>query len=352
MASGTDVTFTVTATNAVGTGAPSAASAPVSPLPATVPDAPLAVTAQPGAHRATVSWTAPADGGSPITGYTVVADPGGATATTTGATNATLTGLTDGTAYTVTVTATNAVGTGAAGAAGAAVTPGPDRLTAGQGLTAGQQLVSPNGRYRFVQQADGNAVVYGPGQRPLWYPRTWANPGAALVLQADGNVVVHAASGAVLWHADTWGHPGAGLVLQDDGNLVLYDTAGRALWFTGWDTAPAGTLFGLQQLTAGQALVSPAGRFTMVVQGDGNVVVYDSAQRALWSSRTWGQPGARLQMQADGNPVVYTASRQATWHPATYGNAGARLVVQDDGNLVVYAAGGRALWSSRYGRTY
>ena len=65
-----------------------------------------------------MSWTAPSNGGSAITSYTVTPFIG-ATAqtptTVTGsppATTTTVTGLTNGTAYTFTVTATNAVGTG------------------------------------------------------------------------------------------------------------------------------------------------------------------------------------------------------------------------------------------------
>ena len=117
-------------------------------------------------------------------------------------------------------------------------------------------------------------------------------------------MVVSAAGGAVLWHADTWGNPDASLVLQDDGNLVLYSAAGRPLWYTGPATAPGDTLFGLEQLTAGQQLTAVGGRYSLVVQDDGNLVLYGAGQGALWSSRTWGQPGARLQMQSDGNPVV------------------------------------------------
>ncbi len=93
----------------------------------TVPGAPTGVTAIRGNAQAGVSWTAPADnGGSPITGYTVTASPGGQTATVGGATtNAVVTGLTNGTSYTFIVRATNATGTGPASAPSNAVTPGP-----------------------------------------------------------------------------------------------------------------------------------------------------------------------------------------------------------------------------------
>ena len=87
------------------------------------------MTATAGNASATVAWTAPSNGGSAITSYTVTPFIG-ATAqtptTVTGtppATTTTVTGLTNGTAYTFTVTATNAIGTGPASAASNAVTP-------------------------------------------------------------------------------------------------------------------------------------------------------------------------------------------------------------------------------------
>jgi YVTN family beta-propeller protein len=76
------------------------------------PSAPGSVTATAGDAQMAVAWAAAGfTGGQPITGYTATAAPGGRTCTTSGATTCTITGLTNGTAYTVTVWATNRIGT-------------------------------------------------------------------------------------------------------------------------------------------------------------------------------------------------------------------------------------------------
>ena len=138
LTNGTTYTFAVVATNVMGSGAAgtSAAVTPVGP-----PAAPGGVTATAGNTQATVTWTAPSNGGSAITGYTLTpyvgTTKGTAVAVAATATSATVTGLTNGTAYTFQVTATNTLGTGPAGTSSAvtpATVPGaPTNVTATAG---------------------------------------------------------------------------------------------------------------------------------------------------------------------------------------------------------------------------
>src|SRR5664279_1000508 len=89
----------------------------------------MLMSAAAGSASATIRWTAPSNGGSAITSYTVTPHAGTAAQTpvtvtgTPPATAATITGLVNGTTYTFTVTAANAIGTSAASTASSPVTP-------------------------------------------------------------------------------------------------------------------------------------------------------------------------------------------------------------------------------------
>ena len=87
----------------------------------------------------------------------------------------------------------------------------------------------------------------------------------------------------------------------------------------GW--AMTDTLRAGESLTA---LASHDGRFTLVYQGDGNLVLYATGA-PLWDSQTAGQTVGQAVMQGDGNFVVYDADGHAVWNSETAGHSGAAL---------------------------
>jgi hypothetical protein len=118
-------TCTVTATNAIGTSGPSAASAPT--LVATVPQAPATGAVSSRNVSLQVAFTGPgSDGGSAITSHAAscLSSDGGAAGSATGSTSPiVVNGLTNGRTYRCTVSATNAVGTSPPSAASSPAVP-------------------------------------------------------------------------------------------------------------------------------------------------------------------------------------------------------------------------------------
>ncbi len=229
----------------------------------------------------------------------------------------------------------------------------PDRLLPGEGLIPGHSLRSADGRFTFVLQGDGNLVLYAPGGTALWASNSDGHPDTGdVIMQFDGNLVVYGLHSNARWAAGTAGKPGAWLLVQNDGNVVVYGTDNRALWATNTvvPVSPAGPnqkdrLLPGQGLTAGMSITSNSGSFKLILQGDGNLVLY-SYGHAIWATGTDGHHTWQAVMQADGNFVLYDVHQHPVWASNTAGHPGSILVMQDDTNLVVYAPGNQAVWAS------
>lgn len=101
-----------------------------------------------------------------------------------------------------------------------------------------------------------------------------------------------------------------------------------------------------QVIDEGSTLHSNNQRYSLVMQHDGNLVLYDGGQ-PVWASNTSGGPGCRAVFQGDGNFVVYRSDGQPLWSTQTAGRPVSDLCLQDDGNLVIYY-GATSVWT-RFG---
>jgi len=102
-----------------------------------------------------------------------------------------------------------------------------------------------------------------------------------------------------------------------------------------------------QVLLDGSALVSPSGRYRLILQSDGNLVLYWEGQ-PLWNSATRGDAPDHLIMQNDGNLVIYQGLN-VLWDSKSGGGVrsnGYYLSLQNDGNAVVYSPANRPIWTT------
>jgi hypothetical protein len=139
-------------------------------------------------------------------------------------------------------------------------------------------------------------------------------------MQADGNFVVYRKSDmAVIWHTGTNGSGADRIVMQTDGNLVLYTPDGRPVWWTG--TAANGGV---------------ANEFTVDDVGRAVVVAYPP----VWATNTVTPGGA-----PPADPLVFQYGFRFEPGVVYNGPNGNQWTFQTDGNLVLYH-NGHPVWAS------
>lgn len=190
-------------------------------------------------------------------------------------------------------------------------------LEPGSALLPGQYLLSPDSHTVLRLQNEGDLTALGN------FNSVWSNFMAGqhvkgVYMQSDGNLVAYNTSNQPVWASGTSSNSGAHLVLQTDGNIVIYSTTGQAVWSTGTVSNPGylskttDSLGSGLTLYPGQSLLTPSQHFRLVLQPDGNLVIYKDGQ-PIWASSTAGKDVSQLSMQADGNLVIYSKSGTPLW---------------------------------------
>lgn len=209
-------------------------------------------------------------------------------------------------------------------------------------LSPNESKSSPNGVYKLILQTDGNVVLTKKGIK-IWETNTTGVD--AFKVQNDGNLVAYANGGAK-WASQTNGKGDGStvLVVQDDGNMVLYKKNKESIWASGTgnvfteDEVKKSTLKVDQPLNPNESIVSANGKYKVMLESDGNVVLRDDMSKVLWATDTDDMNVNVFKAQKDGNLVAYLQNGTAVWASGTNGKAAdkATLFLQDDGSLILY----------------
>lgn len=226
-------------------------------------------------------------------------------------------------------------------------------IDGGKVISAGNYLLSPNGSCKAVMQGDGNFVIYKSG-KAIWCSAT--NTSAFFsyfaTMQADGNFVIYGQNGTsktAVWSSGTNYGAVSGytyqLRLNDTGRLDVINTknSNQLIWNN------TSQISYHNNLNVGEKMLSPNGKYSAEFQTDGNFVIYDistSNKIPLWNSRTFvsdsplrATKGSTVKMQEDGNLVIRDSANKAIWYSKTAVGAQSgyvyKLILTNEGKLQI-----------------
>lgn len=281
---------------------------------AVVPGAPIIGTATAGDTQADVAFAAPAsNGGATITGYTVTANPGGATGTGAGS-PITVTGLTNGISYTFTVTATNSAGIGAASGASNSITPASPQVIT---------FANP-GAQSFGTSPDLGVVVTSSSGLTVAF--TSSTTGVCTI--TSGGVLTFVATGTCTINANQAGDSAYLAAPQvtrsfnvNPANQTITFTNPGAQSFGSSPTLSASSTSGLavtfSSSTTGVCTITPGGALTFVTAGSCTIDA-DQAGDATTNAATTVSRTFTVNAMVPGAPTIGTATAGDTQADVTF----------------------------------
>ena len=117
-----------------------------------------------------------------------------------------------------------------------------DRCVGNAVLEKGKNLTSSNGFYTFSLKGDGNLEIICDGNK-IWESNTEGKDIDVLYL-AKGGLALYETNKTVAWSGGAWKRDMGPetIIMQNDGNFVMYDKNGNAQWDLGTiGRCPTGT---------------------------------------------------------------------------------------------------------------
>ena len=220
-------------------------------------------------------------------------------------------------------------------------------LGPGQTLAAGRRLHAPTRPVTLVMQPDGDLVLLKSGAEKLWASGTAGKGATHAEMRAGGNLAL-VGSRKVVWQTKTNGHRGARLVVQDDGNLVVYGADQSVVWqsetVTEWAAAAGDRLRTTEALFPGVSLTAKTRPLTLTLQADGDLVLAREGV-PVWTSGTAEKNVTSAVMQEDGNLVLH-GPQGTVWASGTGDTPGAKLILGDDGNAAIVGKRRAIRWTT------
>ena len=132
-------------------------------------------------------------------------------------------------------------------------------------------------------------------------------------------------------------------------SFVGYGRHGNTFWKSDSSVSNIKRCDPSQFLPINGNLVSEDGKVSLIMQSDGNVVIYtEPDHKPIWSTKTNGQKikdGLVFQF-SDGNLCLYDTEGKCVWATMTNGTEVDKFVIRNDGNFVGYGKHGTVFWQS------
>ena len=173
----------------------------------------------------------------------------------------------------------------------------------------------------------------------------------SLVDDRNNTIFVNSVNGSIL--------AGAHLEVSDNGYVKILNGS-QELWKSPSSLKQEdirrilSTAANIIELKKGEQVTSDNGKYKLILQNDGNLVLYNASNRPIW--HTWTSSSYKasqvdhFNVQDDGNMVIYSADGKPIWASNTWigsGKYNVSLRLQDDGNLVLYNnTKGKPIWTS------